>query len=718
MRKKIITFKQRDLTDCGAACLASVAKYYGYGLPLSRIRQYASTDKKGTNVLGMVEAAEKLGFSAKGVKGTFESLFNIPKPAIAHVIVKEVLHHYVVIYGITKKHVTLMDPHDGEIHKILHDKFKKEWTGVLVLLVPSDAFEQGDETTSAFKRFFNLVRPHRTVMAEALAGAFVTTILGLSTAIYVQKIVDNVIVDGNMNLLNLMSVMMIVILLVRIIIGFTRSLFVLQTGQKIDVQLILGYYKHLLTLPQRFFDTMRIGEIVSRMNDAVKIRTFINDVSLDLIVNSLTIIFSFGLMFVYSWRIALIMLMVVPLYSVTYCVVNSLNKKYQRKIMENAAELESQLVESLNSVATIKRFGLEWHANIKTETRFVKLLGTIYRSGVNAICAESSSSFISSLFTIILLWIGAGFVLKQMITPGELMSCYALLGYFIGPVSSLIGVNRTIQDALIASDRLFEIMDLEREESEGVITLTPDMIGDICFNDVSFRYGSRGEVFKKLSLTIPKAKVTGIVGESGSGKTTLMSLLQKMYPVGSGRIRIGMHDIKDISNKSLRQVVSVVPQKVDIFAGSVIENIAVGDFDPDMKKIVSICNELVMKDFIDKLPNGFRTYLGENGANLSGGERQRIAIARALYKSPEILILDEATSSLDSAAERYVQNAVQSMRNKGKTVIIITHRLSSVMHSDKIIVLKQGEMIEQGTHEKLLSIKGAYYTLWKHQFPI
>jgi|LGVF01.1.fsa_nt_gb ATP-binding cassette subfamily B protein len=718
MRRKNITFKQRDLTDCGAACLASVAKYYGYRLPLSRIRQYASTDKKGTNVLGMVEAAEKLGFSAKGVKGTFESLFKIPKPAIAHVIVKEVLHHYVVIYGITKKHVTLMDPHDGEIHKIPHDKFKKEWTGVLVLLMPSDTFEKGDETTSAFKRFFNLVRPHRTVMAEALAGAFVTTVLGLSTAVYVQKIVDNVIVDGNMNLLNLMSVLMIVILLVRIIIGFTRSLFVLQTGQKIDVQLILGYYKHLLTLPQRFFDTMRIGEIVSRMNDAVKIRTFINDVSLDLIVNTLTIIFSFGLMFVYSWRIALIMLIVVPLYSVTYCVVNSLNKKYQRRIMENAAELESQLVESLNSVATIKRFGLEWHANIKTETRFVKLLGTIYRSGVNAICAESSSSFISSLFTIILLWIGAGFVLKQMITPGELMSCYALLGYFIGPVSSLIGVNRTIQDALIASDRLFEIMDLEREESEGVITLTPDMTGDICFNDVSFRYGSRGEVFKRLTLTIPEAKVTGIVGESGSGKTTLMSLLQKMYPVGSGRIRIGMHDIKDISNKSLRQLVSVVPQKVDIFAGSVIENIAVGDFDPDMKKIVSICNELVMKDFIDKLPNGFQTYLGENGANLSGGERQRIAIARALYKAPDILILDEATSSLDSVSERYVQNAVQSMRKKGKTVIIIAHRLSTVMHSDKIIVLKQGEMIEQGTHEKLLSIKGTYYTLWKYQFPM
>lgn len=665
-----------------------------------------------------MEAAEKLGFTAKGVKGPFESLFKIPKPAIAHVIVKEVLHHYVVIYKMTKEHVIVMDPADGEVHKIRHDDFKKEWTGVLVLLVPSETFERGDKTTSVFKRFWNLVRPHKTIMAEALVGAAVTTILGLSTAVYVQKIIDYVIVDGNRNLLNLMSVIMIAILLLWVFIGFMRSLFVLRTGQKIDVQLILGYYKHLLTLPQRFFDTMRIGEIVSRMNDAVKIRSFINDVSLDLIVNIFTIIFSFGLMFVYSWRIALIMLVVIPLYSAVYYIVNRVNKKYQRKIMENAAELESQLVESLNSVATIKRFGLEWFANIKTETRFVKLLETIYSSGVNSIFAGSSSSFISALFTIILLWAGTGFVLKQTITPGELMSCYALIGYFTGPVSSLIDVNRTVQDALIAADRLFEIMDMEREQSEGTIVLRPEMIDNIHFMDVSFRYGTRVDVFEQLSLTIPKGKVTGIVGESGSGKTTLMSLIQHIYPVRDGHIRIGEHDIKDITNESLRRVVSVVPQKIDIFAGNVIENIAVSDFEPDMEKIVNICNELGIREFIEKLPNGFQTYLGENGANLSGGEKQRIAIARALYKTPEILILDEATSSLDSASEKYVQKAVQSLRKKGKTVIIIAHRLSTVMRSDKIIVLKEGEMIEEGAHAELLLMKGAYYNFWKSQFPM
>ncbi|MDM8536822.1 peptidase domain-containing ABC transporter [Desulfobacterales bacterium HSG17] len=718
MQNKKIQFKQRDITDCGAACLASIASHHGYKMPISRIRQYASTDKKGTNVLGMVEAAERLGFIAKGVKGPFESLFKIPKPAIAHIVVKEVLHHYVVIYKVTKKYIIVMDPADGEIHKIKHEAFKKEWTGVLILLVPSEKFERGDETTSALSRFWNLVRPHKSVMVEALLGAIVITILGLSMAIYVQKIVDYVIVDGNRNLLNLMSVIMIGLLLIRVFISFMKGVFVLRTGQKIDVQLILGYYKHLLTLPQRFFDTMRIGEIVSRLNDAVKIRSFINDVSLDLIVNVLVIIFSFSLMFIYSWKIDAIMAIVIPIYAFIYYIVNKINKKYQREMMENAAELESQLVESLNSMSTVKRFGLEWYANIKTETRFVKLLETVYHSGINALFAGNSTSFVSSLFTILLLWIGTVFVIDNTITPGELMSCYALIGYFTEPVSSLINVNRTVQDALIASDRLFEIMDLEREQSEGTIILNQEMIGNICFKDISFRYGTRVNVFEQLNLSIPKGKITGIVGESGSGKTTLLSLIQKIYPVREGQIFIGDHDIQYINNESLRHVISVVPQKIDIFAGSVIENIAVGDFEPDQEKIIKICNEIGIKDFINKLPNGFQTYLGENGANLSGGEKQRIAIARALYKSPEILILDEATSSLDSASEGYIRLAVRALRKKGKTVIVIAHRLSTIMHADKILVLKDGLKIEEGRHEDLLQKKGAYYSLWKYQFPV
>ena len=386
--------------------------------------------------------------------------------------------------------------------------------------------------------------------------------------------------------------------------------------------------------------------------------------------------------------------------------------------MEHAADLESQLVESLNSVNTIKSFGLESHTNLKTEVRFITLLKTVYKSGINSIFTGNSSEFFSRLFTIILLWVGAGFVLDNQITPGELLSFYALIAYFTGPVSSLIGMNKIIQNAVIAADRLFEIMDLEREQEENKVKLTPEMLGNITFKDVHFRYGSRITVFEKLNLLIPKGKVTAIVGESGSGKSTLMAMLQNLYPLQNGNISIGSYDLKYIENESLRSLIGIVPQKIDLFAGNVIENIAVGDYEPDIKKIIAICSALGIMEFIEKLPNNFSTYLGENGATLSGGQKQRIAIARALYKNPEILILDEATSSLDSASEHYVQRMVDILKSQQKTIIIIAHRLSTVFNADKIVVLDKGKVIEEGKHEELMASRNHYYNLWKQQFPM
>ena len=434
---KPIKIKQRDVTDCGAACLASVAAFHKLNFPVARIRQLTSTDKKGTNVLGVIEAANKLGFDAKGVRGDFESLFKIPKPSIAHIIVKEVLHHYVVIYKTTPKYIEVMDPGIGAMHRYSHEEFKKIWTGVLVLLWPNQTFQTGNNKVSISSRFWSLIRPHRSIMTQALFGALIYTLIGLTTSIFVQKIVDYVLVDGNRNLLNLMSAVMIILLGLQIFIGATKSIYTLRTGQMIDAQLILGYYKHLLKLPQQFFDTMRVGEIISRINDAVKIRAFINDVSINLTVNIFVIIFSFALMFTYYWKLALIILIIAPLYAIIYFITNKLNKKSERKLMENAAELESQLVESLNSVGTIKSFGLESHTNLKTEVRFISLLKTVYTSGINSIFSGYSSEFLSRIFTIILLWVGAGFVLDNTITPGELLSFYALIGYFTGPVSSL-----------------------------------------------------------------------------------------------------------------------------------------------------------------------------------------------------------------------------------------------------------------------------------------
>lgn len=719
MFKRSIIIKQHDITDCGAACLASVCAYYGLQFPVARIRQYAFTDQKGTNVLGLIEAANKLGLSAKGVRAQFDALKMVPKPVIAHVIMQERLQHYVVVYKVQKSHVTYMDPGDGRMHKVTNEAFKRIWTGVLILMEPEETFKKGNQKTTMTKKFFSLLAPHKSVMIQAIFGALIYSILGLSTSVYVGKITDYVLVDKNINLLNLMGIIMLLIIVLRTFIGSMKSILALKTGQRIDAALILGYYKHLLTLPQQFFDTMRVGEIISRVNDAVKIRNFINNVSLDLVVNSMILVFTVGLMFVYSWELALITLASAPLFVLIFWGFNKLNRKYQRGIMESSAELESQLVESINSIATIKRFGIEEYANLKTESRFVNLLKNTFRSIYGSIMAQGGIQFVSTAITVAVLWMGSILVIEQEMTPGTLMVFYSLIGYVVSPIGSLISSNQTIQDAMIAADRLFQIMDLEREEDNSrKIELEPEMVGDISFENVSFRYGSRKEVFNELNLIIPKGKTTAVIGESGSGKTTLVSLLQHIYPIQKGRIRIGDYDIEQITNRSLRRRVGTVPQQIELFAGTIVENIAVGDLNPDMKRIIDLVEQLGLKEFIERLPNGYATYIGEHGASLSGGERQRIAIARALYKEPEILIFDEATSSLDSISERYVKQALDNLAKQGKTIIVIAHRLSTVKNADMIVVIDDGKVVETGTHRELFKNGGMYNRLWTEQFEI
>ena len=643
--KKDTFIKQHDIKDCGAACLASVGAFYGNKMPIAKIRQICHTDTRGTSVLGMIQGLEAMGFNAKGVKIGLDILSDIPLPAIAHIVVNEYLQHFVVIYKVEKERIFVMNPAYGKMEKYSSQDFAKLWSeGIIILLEPNEYFEQKDERISVYYRFWNLLKPHKNILLQALIGAILYTILGLSTSIYIEKITDYVLIDGNKRLLNLLSIGMIIILFIQIFIGVMKSLLVLQTGQKIDKHLISSYYKHLLKLPQRFFDTMQVGEIISRVSDAVKIRAFINDVALQVFVNIFIVIFSFALMFTYYWKLALIVALAIPFYLSVYWITNRLNKKVERKLMENNAHLESLLVESLNSVRTIKQFGIEHFVNNKIDHSFSTLLKTTYKSILNALFSINSSDFLSRIFTIILLWAGADFVINREITTGELLSFYALIAYFTNPISQLIGVNKTIQNALIASDRLFEIMDLEREETTQKLDLSPENIGNIQFKNVSFGYGGRVNIFEDFSCSFEKGKTTAIVGESGSGKTTLTSLLQNLYPLKGGKILIGDYDVKYISNYSLRNMVSVVPQQIDLFSGNVIENIALGEDEPNIQRIIDITKALGILEFIENLPNGFQTYLGENGSQLSGGQKQRIAIARALYKNPEILILDEATS--------------------------------------------------------------------------
>lgn len=709
-----IKIKQHDYFDCGAVCISSVCAYYKNYISIAQVRQYANTDRKGTTVLGLVEACKKIGFNAKGVKATFEVLSDITMPAIAHVKLTATGSHFIVIYKITSKYVLIMDPEDGKMHKYSHQSFKEIWSGILVILTPEIWFTQMQAGVSKMRYYLNLILPHRKKITQILSGAIIYTLLGLGISIYVQKITDYVLPDINYNLLNTLSISIIIILLLQLFIGLVKNILSIKMGQLLDVKLILGYYKHLINLPQPFFDGMRIGEIVSRINDAVKIRTFINDVAVNAFLNLCIITFSTIIMFVYYWKLAIFMLLIIPIYVILYIISDRINQQQQRELMVASAELEAQLVESINAISTIKRFRLENYSNYKTETIFVGLLRRLYKSYLSNSAIGVIGDFFTKIFTVVLFWVGGAFVMKGEITPGELFSFYALLGFFTAPMVNLVNSNRQIQEAMIATDRLFEITDLKNEsvDAEKKIELTSEMIGDIRFDKVSFRYGARVKIFEELSLTIPKGKISAIVGDSGSGKSTIAHLLQNIYSISNGHIYIGDCDLKYINNKSLRQLVGVVPQKIDLFSGTVIDNISIGDPEPDFLKIIELCKELGMLDFIEKLPDGFNTHIGENGTSLSGGQKQRIAIARALYNDPQIIIMDEATSSLDAFSNEFVKNTLETLRLKMKTIIIITHKLRSIQTADHIFFIKNGLLVEEGRHQELLNMKNNYYKLW------
>jgi len=709
-----VSIRQRDMMDCGAACLASVAAYYRLRLPVSRVRQYAGTDRRGTNVAGMIEAAERLGFRAKGVKGGADSLAQVPLPAIAHVKTASGQHHYVVIYKVHPRRILLMDPVRGALYREKMTAFMAVWTGALVLLLPGAGFRAGDERVSPVRRFWELVRPHTGIMVQALAGAVAYTVLGLSASVYLQKIIDHVLPEGNTRLLNLLGVIMTGILVFQLVIGHIRNVFALRTGQHIDARLVLGYYRHLLQLPQRFFDTMQVGEVLSRVNDAVRIRMFINDIALGIIVHACTVALAVCLMFLYYWKLALVTALIVPFYAFLYWISNRSHRKWQRRLMEDQAALEAQLVESLHAAGTIKRLGLEEDAVQRAEGKFVRLLRTVYAASIRTLYAGEASDFITKLFTVILLWCGSYFVIGRELSPGELLSFYALLGYFTIPAMQLIGASRNVQEALIAADRLYEIIDLETEaDRPETTTLTKEQTGDIRLHGVHFRYGTRSSVFRGLDMHIPKGAYAAVVGESGCGKSTLPALLQGLYPLQEGTVTIGGHDIRHLTRASLRRIVGVVPQHTDLFAATIVENIAAGDPSPDMQHIVRLAQLLGVDTFIETLPGSYFTQLQAHGADLSGGQRQRLSIARALYREPEILVLDEATSSLDPASEALVQQALDWYRGLGKTVIVLAHRLKTVAACDVIFVLHDGVVAEQGTHQALLLAGGLYAKMWR-----
>lgn len=692
-------FKQHDVTDCGAACLAYVFHRHGLALSLSAIRQQAGTNRGGTTALGLVDTAKNCGFEAKGIRCKFDDLRSVTLPGIAHVLTDGGRQHYVVVCSIGKKTMRVMDPAVGRVEKWPLERFRACWTNVFLILAPALDFVPSRRKEGAWSRLLTLLRPQKPVLVQAFVGAVLGTILSLAGAVYIQKIIDNVIVDGNRNLLRLLGLGMLAILGVRVLLGYFQSVLMLRSAQRIDAGLILGYYRHLVRLPQSFFDTMRVGEITSRVRDAVAVREFLNGTILNLVLNPLILVTALAAMFAYSWKLALFSLALLPANLVIYLVSDWLNRRYQREIMERSADFDSQLVESLHAMSVVRSCGLEEEMSFRSETRLVRLLKRVWAAANAGFLVGGAGSLVTQAYSIGLLWIGAGLVLDSQLTPGELMSCNALAGYITGPVVGLLGMNASIRTATTATERLYEILDLEREKDEGPADLPLDGPFELVMERVNFRYPGRVATLKDVSLRLANGTITALVGKSGCGKSTILALLQRLYLPENGRIFLGGVDLQYVRLAALRRRVAYVPQKIDLLAGSVLDNIAPNEAQPDMPRVVELCRKVGILEFIESLPRGFQTLINENGANLSGGQKQRLAIVRALYADAPVVLMDEPSSALDAESEDMLMAALKAMRARGKLVLLAVHNRRLLALCDRIVEMDDGRIAAIRTPE-------------------
>lgn len=706
--------RQHDQSDCGAAALATIALHHRRPLQLQEVRDLAGTDRIGTNLLGLAAAAEKLGFSAKGVRASPEAIRHLPLPAIAHWTTDERLGHFIVVYRVSRKHVVIADPALG-LRKLDREVFLRHWTGRLLLLTPREDAPAARTAMKPTRRFLELLRPHARILAEAFVCGLLLTILGLSTSFFIQHLVDSVLVHAQARLLNALAVGMLCLIVFRCLFGALRQVLLVHVGRKVDLGLISGYARHVLRQPARFFEMRRVGEILSRVNDALKVRQAVGGTALGAMVDATLVTVVMTVLFLYDWKLGLIAGAFIPVLLAIVAAHHPRSRRLSRQSMEAAAGLQAHLVEDVSGFDTVKTLVAEEKRSDEADERLVRLTRSVSSLQLVQAGTGALSMFVAAAAGIVVLWYGGHRVMDGALSVGGLMFFYSLLGMMLQPLERLASVNLQMQEALVALDRLYEILDLETEtlEAAGSAEFRQVRRG-IALEGVSFQYGCRDEVLIRVDLEIPAGSTVAIVGESGSGKTTLLKLLLRLYDPKEGRITIDGIDLRDISLASLRSRIGFVSQEPFLFTATIRDNIAFGRPEATQQEVADAARMAGLDGFISGLPQRFDTMIGERGANLSGGQRQRLAIARALLAKPEILIFDEATSHLDTETERAMQRSLKGAF-AGKTVVLVAHRLSTIREADLIYVLSQGRVVERGPHAMLLALGGRYSRLYRSQ---
>lgn len=708
-------FAQQSSSDCGAACLVMISRYWGKHFSVNRLRDLANVDRNGASLRGLATAAEQVGFSTRPVKASLEQLAQQALPAIAHWEGK----HFIVVYQITPKQVIVADPAIGQ-RTLSYAEFNHSWTGYALLLQPTASLKQTKDDRTPFWQFFDLVKPHSLVLLEIFIASVLIQIFGLVTPLFTQLILDRVVVQQSNLTLTAVGLGLLIFNLFRVAMTGLRQYLLDHTANRVDLALIVGFIRHTFRLPLSFFESRYVGDITSRIQENRKIQRFLTGEALSIALDLITVFIYVGLMLWYSWKLALMVLVIVPPFVLLALIATPFLKKVSREIFSAHAQESSYLIEALTGIRTVKSMAVEQTVRWHWEEFLNQAVKTHFQGQIIGNRLQLFSLTIQSLATTGLLWFGAWLVIQNELTIGQLVAFNMLLGNVISPFQRLMVLWNDLQEVVIAAERINDVLQAEPEEDsqrqQQVRLVLPSLEGHIEFQHVAFRYHPENDtnVLENLSFRVQPGQTVALVGRSGSGKTTISKLLLGLYPATDGHILIDGHDITSLDLSSFRQQVGVVDQDTFLFGGTIRENISISHPSAPLEAIVEAARQAGADEFIQRLPMGYETQIGEGGGLLSGGQRQRIAIARALLGNPRLLILDEATSHLDSESERIIQTNLNTIL-KNRTTMIIAHRLSTIRRADLILVLDRGLLIEQGTHDTLMAQRGHYFYLNQQQ---
>jgi ATP-binding cassette subfamily C protein len=699
---------QHSEEDCGAACLATIAKHYGRTFTITRIREAIGTGQQGTTLLGLKRGAERLGFSAKGGRVSAEILERTNAaqlPAIIHWKGS----HYVVLYGRKRKKYVVADPGIG-VRYLTQKELIDGWKSYIILFLEPDPvrfFEQSSDAITGFKRIVHRVLPYRKILFQAFLYGLLVGLLALAYPFLIQVITDQVLVQKDISLLNGVAIAVIVMTLISSGLKLVEYTLVAHFAQRLELGLVLEFGRQILRLPLAYYEARRSGEIVSRLRDIHQINQLVSQAIVTLPSQFFIALISVCFMLFYSLKLSLVAFLVAVITTISTAVLLPTLQRKVRNSLILATENQGTLVETFKGALTVKTTGAEAQLWDEFQSRFGALANLNFRTIQIAIINNIISSLIIGIGSVALLWFGSRLVIQQELSIGQLLAYNSMNANFLALITLVITFFDEFARAQTATQRLTEIIEATPEESEESRKPFAEIPGsaDILCTNLTFHHPGRVDLLEDFSLTIPGGKATALIGQSGCGKSTLSKLIAGLYFPQSGNIRIGLYNLQDLALDCVRQQVILIPQDAHFWSRSIIENFQLGNPQITFEQIVRACQIAEADDFISKLPDKYQTILGEFGANLSGGQRQRLAIARAIVTDPPILILDESTAGLDPISETQVLDNLLSQR-KGKTTILISHRPMVINRADWVVLLDQGQLKLQGSVEDLLSTPG------------